>query len=156
MPATARPRSVQLASHLPKSPTTLPTNCVGTTATCVTRAASGNVTRLSTSSPRQRSNYVEFKIGASTPDGLLAHVAGHRSTKSLHLHDRLQPTLSRQPESVGILSITCCSAGDGGQWPLRRSMNSNFRPKPVCRVCLKRSDAQLRHFRVSLLRSCRS
>jgi len=61
----------------------------------------------------------------------LAHVADHGSTKSLHLHDRLQRTLSRQPESVGVLSITCCSAGDGGQWPLRRSMNSNFRPTAV-------------------------
>lgn len=36
MPSTARPRSAQLASHLPKSPNTLPTNGVGTTTTCVT------------------------------------------------------------------------------------------------------------------------
>ena len=71
------------------------------------------------------------KSGASAPDGQLAHVAGHGSTKSLHLHDRLQPTLSRQPEPVGNLSITCCSAGDGGKWPLRRPMNSNFQPRGV-------------------------
>ena len=90
---------------------------------------------------RERDSSIDFltnaltmwrsKSGASALDGQLAHVAGHRSTKSLHLHDRLLPTLSRQPESVGILSITCCSAGDGGQWPFRRSMNSNFQPRGV-------------------------
>lgn len=51
MPATARPWSAQLASYLPKIPTTLPTSCAGTTATSFTCAASRNVTRLSTSSP---------------------------------------------------------------------------------------------------------